>query len=256
MPRIDLIRFVLCSVTVSFALSICEPVQARDSRCPSGMNSPDGNVCVPGEGMYDEIRAIQSRPSTYGAPLRDREGEKLETEVRSLQLNAIEQAKLLLEPDYIRYLTGKWRLFPSPKGEQKGEYCNAFFSREKVILTLAGPGGDYKGAGLIFMSADIPRPQKKEMVRVTLTQNDEPPITVQAWNYSTPNLPFGSIALAVPTIDALLTNMEDVQSFDLQMDGKPIAKIKWHSGLAVRAELRKCLSGKPYSVTQIDLLGQ
>jgi len=50
--------------------------------------------------------------------------------------------------------------------------------------------------------------------------------------------------------------MEDVQLFDLQINGKSIAKIRWHSGLAASAELRKCVNGKPYAVTQIDLLGK
>jgi hypothetical protein len=256
MPQVNLTRYVFCSVFAFFALSISGQVEAKDSRCPQGMNSPNGSVCVPGESMYDEIKAINSRPSTYTAPPRDREGEKLEAQVRSMQLNGLERAKLLNNPDYIRYLTGKWRLFPSPKSEKKGEYCNIFFSRGGVILTVAGPGGDYKGAGLIFMSADIPRPKKQEIVKVTLIQNNEPPTTVKAFNYSNPDLPFGSIVVAVPSIDALLTNMEDVQRFDLQIDGKSVAKIRWHSGLAARAELRKCLSGKPYSVTQIDLLGK
>jgi hypothetical protein len=94
------------------------------------------------------------------------------------------------------------------------------------------------------------------VVKVTLIQNNEPPVTIKAFNYSNPNHSFGSIAVAVPTIDALLTNMEDVQHFDLQIDGKSVAKIIWHSGLIVRDELRKCLNGEPYSVTQIDLLGE
>jgi hypothetical protein len=255
MPRIDLLRFILCGATVSFALSIGEPSQARDSRCPAGMNSPDGNVCLPGEGMYDEVKLMQQGRPSY-LPHRDREGEKLEAEVRLLGEDALKRARLLLDPDYIRYLTGRWMLFPSPKGKPKGEYCSAFFSREGVILTLSGPGGDYKGALLQFMSADIPRPKTQEVVQVTLTQNNVPPIKFKALNQSSPGLPFGSIIVPITTMDALLTGMKDVQNLDLQMDGKSIAKINWHSGLAVKNELSKCLNGKPYSVTQIDLLGK
>lgn len=219
------------------------------------MNSPDGNVCVPGSSMYDEIKAIQNRPPNF-LPPRDREGEKLEAAVRSIQLNVQERAKLLKDPEYVRYLTGKWRLLPSPKDGKKGEYCSAFFSREGVILTLSGPGGDYKGALLVFMSADIPRPKMQEQIKVTLIQNDEPPVTTTALNHSSPSHSFGEIIMPVPTIDALLSNMEDVQRFDLQINGKSIAKIRWHSGLAASAELRKCVNGKPYAVTQIDLLGK
>lgn len=35
---------------------------AADSRCPPGMHSPDGTVCVPGESMHDESQAIRNRP--------------------------------------------------------------------------------------------------------------------------------------------------------------------------------------------------
>ena len=253
MPRMDLLCFILCSATISFALSISEPAQASDSRCPSGMNSPNGSVCVPGEGMYDEIKAIQNRTPNY-LPPRDPALERMQATTELMRLDLERRIKLFQDPDVQRYLTGKWRFFPSPKDGKKGEYCNALFSREGVILTLAGPGGDYKGALLTFMSADIPRPETQEAVKVTLIQNDEPPVITTALNYSSPNHAFGSIVFPVPTIDALLTNMEDIQRFDLQINGKSIAKIRWHSGLAASAELRKCVNGKPYAVTQIDLL--
>ncbi len=255
MPRLNSIRLVLCSATVLCALSISETAQAQyDSRCPPG-NSTDGIICRHAASREDEIREIQNRPLNFVTP-RDREGEKLEAEVRLFGQDALKRAKLLNDPEYVRYLTGKWRLFPSPKDGKKGEYCSAFFSREGVILTMSGPGGDYRGALLQFMSADIPRPKTQEAVQVTLTQNNVPPIKFKALNQSTPGLPFGSIIVPIKTIDALLTGMEDVQSLDLQMDGKSIAKIRWHSGLAVRDELRKCVSGKPYAVTQIDLMGK
>jgi hypothetical protein len=220
-----------------------------------GSNNPA--YCVqpagPREGSTsNEVQLMQrSRPS---AP-RNREGEKLEAEVRSLGEDALKRARLLMDPDYIRYLTGKWMLFPSPEGKPKGEYCSAFFSREGVILTLVGPGGDSKNALLTFMSADIPRPKTPEVVKVTLTQNDEPPQTFNVINYSNPNDSFGSIILTIQ-LEATLKDMEDVQRFNLQIDGKPIAKIMWHSGLTLRDEFRKCLNGQPYSVRQIDLLGK
>jgi hypothetical protein len=147
-------------------------------------------------------------------------------------------------------LEGHWRLFPTPQGQKSGEFCSAFFSRNGLMLTLSGPGGDYKGALLTFMSADIPKPDKMTMVKVTLTQDDEPPITTQAFNYSPPNMPFGAIAF----MDAALSSMKDVQVFKVEMAGKPVAKINWHSGLAASRELRRCMDGQPYTVTTIDIM--
>lgn len=69
-----------------------------------------------------------------------------------------------------------------------------------------------------------------------------------------PDFPFGVIALAVPTIDTALDEMEDVQSFDIQIAGRSVANTTWHSGLQVRDEFRKCLDGQPYSVTDINIV--
>jgi hypothetical protein len=251
MPQINLTRYALCSVFTLFALSISGQVDARDSRCPQGMNSPDGNVCVPGEGMSDEIRSIQNRRPSF-LPSRDPAIDRVRFARQEAFNRLIRKLRLYNDPDYVRYMTGKWRLLSPPEGEKKGEYCSAFYSRGGTILTLAGPGGDFKGASLIFTSKDIPRPNKQEIVKVTLIQNKEPPVTVKAFNYSPPRHSFGSIAVAVPTIDALLNSIEDEQHFDLQIDGKSISKILWLRGFAARAEFRKCLSGEPYTVTQID----
>ena len=213
MPRIDLLCFVLCSTTASFALSLAEPAQAG-YLCPPG-NSTQSIICRQAASRDDEIRAIQNRPPKNYLPPRDQEGEKLEAEVRLFGADAIKRAKLLLEPDYIRYLTGTWKFLSSPKDGKKGEYCSAFFSRDGVILTLSGPGGEYKGALLQFMSAGIPRPKTQEVVQVTLTQNNVPPIKFKALNQSSPGLPFGSIIVPIKTMDALLTGMKDVQNLDL-----------------------------------------
>jgi hypothetical protein len=189
----------------------------------------------------------------------------LEFQSANAMLQAQQQLELLQDPDYLRYISGSWTLYPSATSERitPGKYCVASFFKASmdpaannapIMITLSGPGGDYDGALLTFASEAIPRPETVETIRVTLTQNDDPPATVQALNYSMPNLPFGVIAFAVPTIDAALAGMEDVQSFDVEIDGHSVARTTWHSGLAVRDELRRCVNGQPYSVTSIDIV--
>lgn len=68
--------------------------QAGDSRCPQGMNSPNGSVCVPGEGMYDEVRAIQSRPPSY-LPARDPAIDRLRAIVEDRTEALIGYAKMI-----------------------------------------------------------------------------------------------------------------------------------------------------------------
>lgn len=189
----------------------------------------------------------------------------LEFQAASAMLQLQQQVELLQDPEYLKYLSGSWKLFPTStlEGATLGDYCVASFfkasmdpeaNKAPVMINLSGPGGDYKGALLTFAAEAIPKPEKIETIAVTLTQNDEPPVTVKAFNYSMPNMPFGVIAFAVPTIDEALAGMEDVQSFDVKIDGKSVAKTAWHSGLKVRDEFRKCLNGQPYSVTDIDIV--
>lgn len=209
---------------------------------------------------YQDYSNSNSAPSYY-----DPELAALEFEAASAMLQIQQQAELLQDPDYLRYLSGSWRLFPTSAiaGEAPGDYCVASFFKASmnpeandapVMINLSGPGGDYEGALLTFATEAIPIPETMQVIEVTLFQNDEPPSTVKAFNYAMPNLPYGVIAFAVPTIEAALDAMEDVQRFDVQIDGRSVANTTWHSGLKVRDEFRQCLAGQPYSVTEIDIL--
>lgn len=209
---------------------------------------------------YQDYQENSSSSSYY-----DPELAALEFQAASTMLDLQQQMELLQDPEYLRYMSGSWNLFPTSTLEETapGEYCVASFFKASmdpeannapVMINLSGPGGDYEGALLTFTTEAIPRPETMEIVTVTLTQNDEPPTTVKAFNYSMPNQPFGVIAFAVPTIDAALDGMEDVQSFDVKIEGQSVANTTWHSGLKVRDEFRKCLNGQPYSVTEIDIV--
>lgn len=189
----------------------------------------------------------------------------LQFQAAAAMINLQQQAQLLQDPTYLKYLSGSWKLFPTSRleGVKSGSYCVASFFKASmdpeakdapVMINLSGPGGDYKGALLTFAAESIPRPKTIQTITVTLIQNNDPPATVKAFNYTMPNLPFGVIAFAVPTIDAALAGIEDVQNFDVKIDGKSVAKTMWHSGLKVKDEFRKCLNGKPYSVTEIDIV--
>jgi hypothetical protein len=210
------------------------------------------------DGEYQED---SSSSSSYYDP----ELAALEFQAASAMLQLQQQTELLQDPEYLKYLSGGWKLFPTStlEGATPGEYCVASFFKASmdpeanhapVMINLSGPGGDYKGSLLTFAAEAIPRPETMEIITVTLTQNDELPATVKAFNYSMPNLPFGVIAFAVPTIDAALAGIEDVVSFDVKIDGQSVANTTWHSGLKVRDEFRKCLNGQAYSVTNIDIV--
>jgi len=145
---------------------------------------------------------------------------------------------------YEHYVNGGWDYFDGHAKTAPGEYCAAFFWKGDGMVRLSGPAGDYEGALMTFWGANIPTPGKSQKVKVTLKQSGDAPQTVQAFNYKLPGDAFGSIVFAVPTIEALLDGMEDVASFDLEIDGASVAKVEWHGGLAARNRLRKCVSAK------------
>ncbi|MGC1306467.1 MAG: hypothetical protein WA885_04500 [Phormidesmis sp.] len=200
-----------------------------------------------------------------GSSYYDPELAALEFQNANALLGLQQQLDLLQDPTYLRYLSGSWSFFPTTASEDaaSGEYCVASFFKASmdpdandapVMINLSGPGGDYEGALLSFATEAIPKPDTMRMISVTLTQNNYPPATVQAFNYSVPDLPFGMIAFAVPTIEAALDGMEDVQSFDVSIAGRSVANTTWHSGLSVRDEFRRCLNDQPYLVTGIDIV--
>lgn len=149
------------------------------------------------------------------------------------------------------YKEGYWQFFQASSKAKKGEYCTAMFSREGISVSILGPGGDYKGALMMFASLDnknndFPKSSTSSKVTVTLKQGNDAPATVKAINYSLGVSQNPAIVFAVPTIDAALEGIEDKLDFHLEYDGKNIGDIEWHSGIKARDELKKCLAGKPF----------
>lgn len=252
MLKIALIRLILCSVTVTTALFIGKPVRAC-SDLP--------NICEQQRQHWDSLNdtgaAIEAINRTEAeaqewqapAPYYDPMQARLDVAVAAVgtfqQLLAESSDKveqLSKDPRFSRYHNGGWDFFQDKVDAAPGEYCAAFFWKKDGFVRVSGPGGDYQGALLTFWGENIPRPKKVEKIKVTLTQSKEPPQTVQAFNYIMPGDAYGAIALAVPSIEAALAGMENVQSFDLAIEGKSVAKVEWHGGLAARDQLSKCVS--------------
>lgn len=170
--------------------------------------------------------------------------------------------------DAIRFrekiVAGWWEFMQANSQAKPGEFCAASFFRAKrvprpggvdlmekgIVVTLFGPGGNYRGALLGFspLTKDdsFPKLQNGQKVLLTLKQGKEAPATLNAiYSKVTPTAP-PLLLFAVPTIEALMEGMEDNWSFDVLYQGNAIASIEWHDGLKAREELKKCLAGKPF----------
>ncbi|MBN9548462.1 MAG: hypothetical protein J0H31_06150 [Alphaproteobacteria bacterium] len=146
-------------------------------------------------------------------------------------------------------IRGKWDFFQDTNNPKPGEYCAALYTNIAGFLRLSGPGGSYRGALLTFWGPDIPKPKKVRWVSVTLKQlvNNDPnntsTQTVGAYNYTEKQAKgLGVIALAVPSVDALLNNISDHLDFRLEVGGKEVQVMGFHSGLKAREKLRRCIA--------------
>lgn len=164
--------------------------------------------------------------------------------LQTLSSEALKIEELKKDPRYQTYLNGGWEFFQDSVKPKAGEYCAAFYWKQDGFVRVSGPGGDYQGALLTFWGADIPKPEKQETIKVALYQNDEPPQEVKAFNYVLKGYDYGAISFAIPTVDALLSTMEDKQRFELKIKGKSVAKVDWHDGLKARDQLKQCITAK------------
>ena len=185
-------------------------------------------------------------PPSYDAmnsAINEQASRNAEAQKQMLEAEAKLQ-KLEADPDYKRYRQGEWRFFQAKKNSAPGDNCVAMWSKEGGAVSIVGPGKAYQGGMLIFWSADIPTPSSTQTVAVTLKQSKYQPQSVNALNFSVPNIPAGAIGLTVPNIDAALNTMLDVEHFIVEMDGRAVADIDWTDGLAARARLHQCVSNR------------
>ncbi|PZO35801.1 MAG: hypothetical protein DCF19_23140 [Pseudanabaena frigida] len=239
MPRIGLIRFMFYGATLAFALSLGEPAQA----------CPDVNFCnylINGSPFGRRNTNAEERvapPERRVDPMQLRVN-AASGMVKLMTLSLQQNINLYKDPRYQRYRDGGWDFFQADNNAPPGEYCSAFFWKKEGMVTLSGPGGEYRGALLTFWGKDIPRPDNVEKIKVSLTQSDGLLQTVYAFNYTKPGDTYGAISFAVPTLEAALAEMKDIESFDVAIDGKSVTKVEWHSGLMARDKLRECLNAK------------
>lgn len=146
---------------------------------------------------------------------------------------------------------GYWQFFQASSKAKKGESCTAMFMKEGMGVSILGPGGDYKGALMMFFNAydnpAFPTSSTMTKVNVTLKQGKDAPVTTNALNYTIGSMETPVVVFAVPTIQAALDGMEDKLDFHLQHNGQNIVDIEWHTGNMARNELKECLSGQPFN---------
>lgn len=150
-------------------------------------------------------------------------------------------AAILEDPRYKEYINGIWFYPGSSLPERPKDFpCAALFMRKGEGVLLLSPTPGEKMASMIFLGPDIPRPRSGEKVEVTLTQSDGSAQTTNAMNMPFQE-EFGALLFAVPTMDLLVDNMQDKESFAITMQGKTVADLEWVDGLTAKSTLTQCL---------------
>lgn len=202
-----------------FALALCAvPSTRAEGECPPGMKQIQlGKTlsCVPG-------------------------GEDNATPVLDEAIRSRTADDLKNDPKFKPYIDGVWSY---PKSA-KGEFCFAFFATLGGAVSITGPAGAYRGAMLNFYGPKIPKPKVPGKQLVTLTQSPDPAATLHAFHHHHGRTDLGAISLPVPTVDAVLSSMVDVQPFKLEMNGEVVLELTWRDGLKAREVLRRCVGGK------------
>jgi hypothetical protein len=164
----------------------------------------------------------------------------------------------LNSPKALKFKNGFWQFFQGKKDAKPGEFCTAVYFKGDKMITIVGPGDEYKGAILGFIVVEppadtFPRPDDEkgiQKVTVTLTQAGERPQTVKAFNRTVAPLA-DELTFSVPSIKAALDTMEDKSRFQIDYQGKLAFDLAWHSGHAARDMLRRCLKGEDVSKHEV-----
>lgn len=228
------IRTALVFAAASALLPVA--VQAA-TQCPKGMSvGGDGKSC-----------SAEQAAAGNAAGSFDVLGNIMDTtkkEINAKQAVETSKQELLSSDASKKYQDGYWQHFQAFSGAKPGEYCAAMFARQGMSVTVLGPGGDYRGALMIFSALDdsaFPKSPKPTIIPVSLKQGSDPAATVRVFNFTIGQWQNPVLAFAVPTIDAALQGMDDTLDFHLEHEGKAIGSIEWHSGHAARDALKRCL---------------
>lgn len=149
------------------------------------------------------------------------------------------------DPAYKDLLRGVWTYYASdPKLTFKA--CAATFWTRGGGVSFVHLGGDDDYTLLGFFGATIPVVKRSRVIRLQLLQSGEmQEVTALNLNFDAARS-LGMVLFNVRTPETLINAIEDTQDFEIMFNGETIAKGAWHSGLAARGEMLRCLKQQGY----------
>lgn len=168
----------------------------------------------------------------------------IELRHRSLAAAAQGLKSLASDPRYQKLREGYWTLYQEGAAPAPGQKCAATFMNMDGMLGITALGGYRDPALLLLSGADVPSPEETVQVNATLHQTGERPQTVPVYNFRAPGSDAGTVAFAVPSLEAAAQGLADKAEIAVDIDGKRIYAVKYHGGRQAGAGLEACARAK------------
>lgn len=167
-------------------------------------------------------------------------------ELRHQSLTAAVQGLKALtnDPRYRKLMQGYWTQYQEGAAPEPGRRCAATFMNGDGMLGITALGGYRDPALLLLSGADVPTPDQTVKVSATLHQTGERPQTVPVYNFITPGTAAGTVAFAVPSLEAAAQGLADTAEIAVDIAGKRIYAVKYHSGREAGSALALCAGAK------------
>jgi hypothetical protein len=175
----------------------------------------------------------------YAAQLTPEERKQLEARNKDYALID----KVRRDPALRRVVIGYWDSYQTRQSAGPGEFCAASYINLDGVITVSGFDKSWDGGLLIFMGKNIPKPKSLTELTVTLTQSGEKPATIKVFNPAASETMgnYGTLILAIPSMNAAVAAIEENQDFTVSAEGKELFRMSWKEGEKAREALRDCL---------------
>ncbi|MFA7588419.1 MAG: hypothetical protein WCY11_19900 [Novosphingobium sp.] len=158
----------------------------------------------------------------------------------ALTIQANDARSLADNPNYQKMTEGQWSYYQEGQPPRPGQKCAATFVNMNGMLSIAAMGGYKEPALLLLSGMDVPSPNKETTIRATLHQTGERPQSVRVQNFTASGMDVGTIAFAVPSLEAAALGLEDKAEIAIEVDDKRIFALNYHSGHQASARLKRC----------------